>query len=151
MHSMGKTIDELHAMLKTHEETLPKKVDIPVLHVIRTGRVQKHNPSKAAKRNQRKGKGKVGKSTPSYTPKPKITPPPKKDNPAKDASCHQCGKVGHWRRNGPVYLTELLKKRKLSQGASTLGIFTIELYFFLVHLGFMTLAVVFTFVILLRV
>ncbi|GKD31808.1 zinc finger, CCHC-type containing protein, partial [Tanacetum coccineum] len=26
-------------------------------------------------------------------------PPPKKDNPAKDAICHQCGEVGHWRRN----------------------------------------------------
>ncbi|GKE31672.1 retrotransposon protein, putative, ty1-copia subclass, partial [Tanacetum coccineum] len=48
-------------------------------------------------------------------------PPPKKDNPAKDAICHQCGEVGHWRRNCPVYLAELMKKKKLSQGASTLG------------------------------
>ncbi|GJS66462.1 retrotransposon protein, putative, ty1-copia subclass [Tanacetum coccineum] len=38
--------------------------------------------------------------------------------------------VGHWRRNCPVYLAELLKKKKLSQGASTSGIFTIELYSF---------------------
>ncbi|GJZ57749.1 zinc finger, CCHC-type containing protein [Tanacetum coccineum] len=45
-------------------------------------------------------------------------PPPKKDNPAKDAICHQCGEVGHWRRNCPVYLTELMKKKKLPQGAS---------------------------------
>ncbi|GJT73118.1 retrotransposon protein, putative, ty1-copia subclass [Tanacetum coccineum] len=57
-------------------------------------------------------------------------PPPKKENPAKDAICHQCGEVGHWRRNCPVYLTELMKKKKLSQGASTSGIFTIELYSF---------------------
>ncbi|GKA81483.1 retrotransposon protein, putative, ty1-copia subclass [Tanacetum coccineum] len=62
--------------------------------------------------------------------KPKTPPPPKKDNPAKDAICHQCGEVGHWRRNCPVYLAELMKKKKLSQGASTSGIFTIELYSF---------------------
>nr|GFA56148.1 zinc finger, CCHC-type [Tanacetum cinerariifolium] len=55
---------------------------------------------------------------------------PKKDNPAKDAIYHQCGEVGHWRRNCPVYLAELMKKKKLSQRASTLGIFTIELYSF---------------------
>nr|GFC99028.1 zinc finger, CCHC-type [Tanacetum cinerariifolium] len=48
-------------------------------------------------------------------------PPPKKDNHAKDAICHQCGEVGHWRRNCLVYLAELMKKKKLSQGASTSG------------------------------
>ncbi|GJU24815.1 zinc finger, CCHC-type containing protein [Tanacetum coccineum] len=67
-----------------------------------------------------------------FAPKPKTPPPPKKDNPAKDAICHQCGEVGHWRRNCPVYLAELMKKKKLSQRASTSGIFTIELYSFLI-------------------
>nr|GEZ14422.1 retrotransposon protein, putative, Ty1-copia subclass [Tanacetum cinerariifolium] len=66
-----------------------------------------------------------------FAPKPKTPPPPKKDNHAKDAICHQCGEVGHWRRNCPVYLAKLMKKKKLSQGASTSGIFTIELYSFL--------------------
>nr|GEU81434.1 hypothetical protein [Tanacetum cinerariifolium] len=32
MHSMGKTMNELHAMLKLHEDTLPKKDSNPVLH-----------------------------------------------------------------------------------------------------------------------
>ncbi|GJY54479.1 retrotransposon protein, putative, ty1-copia subclass [Tanacetum coccineum] len=67
---------------------------------------------------------------PPFAPKPKNPPTPKKDNPAKDAICHQCGEVGHWRRNCPIYLAELMKKKKLSQGASTSGIFTIELYSF---------------------
>ncbi|GKB04542.1 retrotransposon protein, putative, ty1-copia subclass [Tanacetum coccineum] len=67
---------------------------------------------------------------PSYAPKTKNPSTPKKDNPAKDAIYHQCGKVGHWRRNYPIYLAELMKKKKLSQGASTSGIFTIELYSF---------------------
>ncbi|GKB56739.1 retrotransposon protein, putative, ty1-copia subclass [Tanacetum coccineum] len=60
MHSMGKTVNELHAMLKLHEETLPKKVDAPALHAIRAGKVQKNKnrkPSKAAKGIQEKGKG----------------------------------------------------------------------------------------------
>ncbi|GJU63299.1 zinc finger, CCHC-type containing protein [Tanacetum coccineum] len=91
MHSMGKTVTELLAMLKLHEQTLPPREVAPALH----------NP-----------------------------PTPKKDNPAKDAICHQCGEVGHWRRNCPIYLAELMKKKKLSQGASTSGIFTIELYSF---------------------
>ncbi|GJX20754.1 reverse transcriptase domain-containing protein, partial [Tanacetum coccineum] len=79
-----------------------------------------------------KGKNKMGyaHNNVPFAPKPKTSPPPKKDNPAKDAICHQCGEVGHWRRNCPVYLTELMKKKKLPQGASASGIFTIELYSF---------------------
>ncbi|GKB28093.1 zinc finger, CCHC-type containing protein [Tanacetum coccineum] len=136
MHSMGKTVTELHAMLKLHELTLPQKDVAPAIHPIIAGRVQKKQkkkPHKAAKGNQGKGKAKMGYApvlAPPFAPKPKNPPTPKKDNPAKDAICHQCGEVGHWRRNCPVYLAKLLKKKKLSQGASTLGIFTIELYSF---------------------
>nr|GEW14764.1 zinc finger, CCHC-type [Tanacetum cinerariifolium] len=111
VHSMGKTVNELHAMLKLHEQTLPPKEVAPALHAIRAGRIQKNQKKKshkAAKGNQGKGKAKM----------------------TKDAICHQCGEVGHWRRNCPIYLSELMKKKKLSQGASTLGIFTIELYSF---------------------
>ncbi|GJU30062.1 retrotransposon protein, putative, ty1-copia subclass [Tanacetum coccineum] len=61
MHNMRNNVNELHAMLKLHEEMLPKKVVAPALHAIRAGK----NP-----------------------------PPPKKDNPAKDAICHHCGEVG---------------------------------------------------------
>ncbi|GKC50473.1 zinc finger, CCHC-type containing protein [Tanacetum coccineum] len=105
MHIMGKTVNELHAMLKLHEETLPKKVAAPALHAIRAG----------------KGKKAYANADPSYAPKPKNLPPPKKDNPAKDVICHHYGEVGHWRRNCPTYLTELLKKKQLAQGASTSG------------------------------
>ncbi|GJU18820.1 retrotransposon protein, putative, ty1-copia subclass [Tanacetum coccineum] len=41
MHSMGKTVNELHAMLKLCEQTLTKKD--PTLHAIRAGKVQKKN------------------------------------------------------------------------------------------------------------
>ncbi|GJU81916.1 retrotransposon protein, putative, ty1-copia subclass [Tanacetum coccineum] len=136
MHGIGKTMTELHAMLKLHEQTLPQKDAAPALHAIRAGRIQKNqkkNPHKAAKGNQEKGKAKMGYApvpAPSFALKPKNPPTPKKDNPAKDAICHQCAEVGHWRRNCLVYLAELLKKKKLSQGASTSGIFTKELYSF---------------------
>ncbi|GJS57511.1 retrotransposon protein, putative, ty1-copia subclass [Tanacetum coccineum] len=105
MHNMGKTVNELHAMLNLHKETLPKKVVAPALHAIRAG----------------KGKMENANVAPSYAPKPKNPPPPKKENPVKDVICHHCGEVGHWRRNCPIYLTELLKKKQISQGASTLG------------------------------
>nr|GEW51092.1 hypothetical protein [Tanacetum cinerariifolium] len=104
MHSMGKTVNELHDMMKLHEQTLTKKD--PALHAIR------------------------GKSKLAYAPKPKIHPPPERENLAKDSICHQCGDTGHWKKNCPRYLAELLKNKKLSQGASDSGIFTIELYTF---------------------
>ncbi|GKG07110.1 hypothetical protein Tco_0330079, partial [Tanacetum coccineum] len=79
MHSIGKTVNELHDMLKQHKETLPKKVVAPALHAIRAGKVQKNKnkkPSKAAKGVQRKGKGKkaYANAEPSYAPKPKNLP-----------------------------------------------------------------------------
>ncbi|GJW24308.1 retrotransposon protein, putative, ty1-copia subclass [Tanacetum coccineum] len=97
MHSMGKTIAELHAMLKLHEKGA-------------------------------KGKDK-GKNKLTYTPKPKIPPPPKRYNLAKDSICHHCKEVGHWRRNYPSYQAEL-KKIMNASVASTSCIFTIELYVF---------------------
>nr|GEX82217.1 zinc finger, CCHC-type [Tanacetum cinerariifolium] len=93
MHNMGKMVNELHAMLKLHEQTLTKK-DL-ALHVIRAERVQKKNNKQkksqltARGQNQRKGKNKI-----AYAPKPKIPPPQKRENPAKESICHQCGDTG---------------------------------------------------------
>ncbi|GKC56420.1 zinc finger, CCHC-type containing protein [Tanacetum coccineum] len=112
MHSLGKTVNELHAMLKLHEQTLTlPKNNAPALHAIRAG----------------KGNNKL-----AYAPKPKIPPPLKREDPAKDSFCHECGETGHWKRNCPRYLAELLKKKKNAAfrvGGS--GIFTIELNTFL--------------------
>ncbi|GKD37077.1 retrotransposon protein, putative, ty1-copia subclass [Tanacetum coccineum] len=98
MHSIGKTANELHVMLKLHEQTLPPKEVAPAIHAIRAGRIQKNQKKKshkAAKGNQWKGKAKIGyvpvQALP-FAPKPKNPPTPKKDNTAKDAICHQCGK-----------------------------------------------------------
>nr|GEY79291.1 hypothetical protein [Tanacetum cinerariifolium] len=96
IHCMGKTVNELHAMLKLHEETLPKKDANPALYAIRAGRVQKnqkYRSHKAAKGSHGKGKGNMGiaPNNAPFAPKPKTPPPPKKDNPAKNAIFHQCG------------------------------------------------------------
>nr|GFD00449.1 zinc finger, CCHC-type [Tanacetum cinerariifolium] len=65
MQSMGKTINELHAMLKLHEQTLPKN-NAPALNAIRAGKVQKGNKhkkshSQTAAREQNHGNGKISK------------------------------------------------------------------------------------------
>ncbi|GJX70109.1 retrotransposon protein, putative, ty1-copia subclass [Tanacetum coccineum] len=90
MHDMGMTVNELHDMLKLHEETLPKKDANPALHAIRSGKVQK-NQNKKLHKAAKKGKMGYAPNNVPFTPKPKTPPPTKKDNPAKDAICHQCG------------------------------------------------------------
>nr|GEX35432.1 retrotransposon protein, putative, Ty1-copia subclass [Tanacetum cinerariifolium] len=91
------------------------------LHAIQGGKVQKgKNKHKKpqpqlAPRGQNQGKG---KNKLDIAPKPNIPPPPKREDPAKDLICHQCGETGYWKRNCPQYLAELLKNKKLSQGAS---------------------------------
>nr|GFA63120.1 hypothetical protein [Tanacetum cinerariifolium] len=60
-----------------------------------------------------------GENKQAYAPKPKIPPPPKRKNPANDSICHECGEIGHWKRNCPQYLAELMKKKKnTTSGAS---------------------------------
>ncbi|GKB75377.1 hypothetical protein Tco_0942272, partial [Tanacetum coccineum] len=44
MHSMGKTIAELHAMLKLHEKGISKNVETPDVLAIREGHIQKKKP-----------------------------------------------------------------------------------------------------------
>nr|GEY33545.1 cysteine-rich receptor-like protein kinase 2 [Tanacetum cinerariifolium] len=123
------TINELHAMLKLHEQTLPKN-NAPALQAIRAGKVQKVNKHKKsqpqmAARGQSNGKG---KNKLAYAPKPNIPPPPKREDPAKDSVCHECGETGHWKRNCPQYLAELLKKKKnAASGAGGSDFFVIEL------------------------
>ncbi|GJT86491.1 hypothetical protein Tco_1068208 [Tanacetum coccineum] len=90
----------LHAGRK-HEETLPKKYAI-ILHFIainsRNSGPEKLKINDKALRegHGERGKGKMGyaPNNAPFSPKPKTPPPPKKDNPAKDAICHQFGKCG---------------------------------------------------------
>ncbi|GKE45730.1 zinc finger, CCHC-type containing protein [Tanacetum coccineum] len=96
IHSMGKTIAGLHAMLKLHEKGIPKKAKTSVVLAIREGKIQKDQRKLQRAKGKEKGKNKL-----AYDPKPKIPRPPKRDNLAKDSICHHCKDAGHWRRNCP--------------------------------------------------
>ncbi|GJU37226.1 zinc finger, CCHC-type containing protein [Tanacetum coccineum] len=104
MHGMGKTVSRKGPV----KEQQAKETQLP-----------------ARGQNQGKEKNKL-----VYAPIPKIPHLPKRENPTKDSICHQCSDTCHWKRNCPQYLAELLKNKKLSQGASGLGIFTTGLYTF---------------------
>ncbi|GKE27073.1 hypothetical protein Tco_1442457, partial [Tanacetum coccineum] len=75
MHNTGKTLAELHAMLKLHEKGIPKKAETPVVLAIREGKIQKDKKKPQGEKGKNKGKNKL-----AYAPKAKITPPPKRDN-----------------------------------------------------------------------
>nr|GEW85920.1 hypothetical protein [Tanacetum cinerariifolium] len=100
----------------------------PALYAIRASKVQKVNKHKKsqtqmAASGQNHGKG---ENKQAYDPKPKIPPPPKREDPTKDSICHECGETGYWKRNCPQYLAELLKKKKnAALGAGGSGIFVI--------------------------
>nr|GEX42627.1 hypothetical protein [Tanacetum cinerariifolium] len=119
IHGIGKTVNELHAMLKLHEETLPKKDVNPALHAIRARRVQKNQKNKshkAGKGSHGKGKGKMGNAlnNASFASKSKTPPPPKKDNPVKDAISTNVVKLGIGEGTG------LRGSKKLKPGALSL-------------------------------
>nr|GEX27687.1 hypothetical protein [Tanacetum cinerariifolium] len=106
MHSMGKKVNELHAILKLYEQALPKN-NAPAFHAIRAGKVQKVNKHKkpqsqtaARGQNQRKGKNKL-----AYAPKPKIPPPPKREDPAKDSIYHECDGFINRFVNNTIYVS----------------------------------------------
>ncbi|GJX38771.1 retrotransposon protein, putative, ty1-copia subclass [Tanacetum coccineum] len=97
--------------------------------MIKGGKIQKVKK----KSLKAKGKGKAsvkGNDKQVYIPKPKNPNLFAKEHPAKDDTYHHCKEVGHWKRNCPVYLAELLKKKKQVGFASSSGIFTIELFYF---------------------
>ncbi|GKA51838.1 hypothetical protein Tco_0745034 [Tanacetum coccineum] len=84
----GKTLVELHAILKLHEKGIPKKAETPVVLAIREGKIHKDKKKPQGKKGKAKGKNKL-----AYAPKTKISPPPKRDNPAKNFICHHYKEV----------------------------------------------------------
>ncbi|GJU87509.1 retrotransposon protein, putative, ty1-copia subclass [Tanacetum coccineum] len=63
-------------------------------------------------KERKKGKGKFKLA---YAPNPKNPSAAKKEHPSMDATSHHCKEVGHLRMNCPVYLSELMKKKKKKQ------------------------------------
>ncbi|GJT26704.1 retrovirus-related pol polyprotein from transposon TNT 1-94, partial [Tanacetum coccineum] len=102
-----------------YEKGLPKKAATPQVMVIKGGRIQKAN--KKSLNAKGKGKGKSKGKDKSYIPKPKNPKPYVKEHPTKDDACHHCKEVGHYKRNYPAYLAELIKKKKQVGTASSSG------------------------------
>lgn len=90
MNGWNKSVSELHMMLKTAKNNIPKKSSNVLM--IREGRVKKAPHPKA---NFAKGNGKGKKVTP---------PPPQKKKLAKEDKCFECGVIGHWKRTVPLTL-----------------------------------------------
>nr|GEU68801.1 hypothetical protein [Tanacetum cinerariifolium] len=124
-------------MVKKHDGSWRMCVDFKDLNIAcsKDGYLLPERDWKKANKKSRKAKGngkangKV-KDKQVYIPKPKKPKPAAKEHSAKDDTCHHFKEVGHWKRNCPVYLAELLKKQKLVCTASSSGIFTIELFAF---------------------
>nr|GEW88498.1 putative retrotransposon protein [Tanacetum cinerariifolium] len=129
MHNMGKTIDELHAMLIEYEKGLPKRAETPQVRMIKGGKIQKSNKKSLKAKGKGKANGK-GKYKQVYIPKRKNPKPAAKEHPAKDNTCHHYKEVGHCKMNYPAYLAELIKKKKQVGTGSSLNIFVIELFSF---------------------
>nr|GEX41325.1 hypothetical protein [Tanacetum cinerariifolium] len=123
---MEKTISEVHSLLIKFEKSIKRNKQpivgsffTPQVTAIQGGRVHKYKPQGKAKG---KGKGKGPQN--SYPTKPKKPQPYKKERPVKDGQCHHYKEEGHWKRNSPVYLAELMKKKKKTGGQNVASTFS---------------------------
>ena len=113
MNSMGKTLSELHSMLKTTEESIKQNTN----HVMI---VQKENKKRKRWRPPKgKAKGKVPNEPSSSKQKSKV-----KSGPTPDDECFHCHAKGHCLRNYKKYLED---KKKNGGSTSASGIYLIEI------------------------
>nr|GEU75043.1 hypothetical protein [Tanacetum cinerariifolium] len=92
-NELGKTIAKLHAMLKLYEKGISKKDETPTVLAIREGKIHKDKKKPQGAKGKDKRKNKL-----AYDSKPRIPPPPKRDNMAKDFVCYHCKEVGSLRK-----------------------------------------------------
>nr|GEW29327.1 hypothetical protein [Tanacetum cinerariifolium] len=122
-------ISEVHSLLIEFEKSIKRNKQpivgassTPHVMAIQGGRVQKYKPQVKAKG---KGKGKGPQN--SYPTKPKKPQPYKKERPTKDGQCHHCKEEGHWKRNCPVYLAELMKNKKKNRGQNVASTYSVSM------------------------
>ncbi|KAL4277814.1 hypothetical protein GQ457_03G017540 [Hibiscus cannabinus] len=113
MNEIEKTLPQLLGMLRTAEGNMKKGRSKSVLMV---------------REAKGKGKGKkVAKSKGNGKTKPKGKEALKpKGGVIRDGKCFHCGKIGHWKRNCPIYLEDVKKAKAV--GASISGIYVIDVH-----------------------
>ncbi|XP_076952723.1 uncharacterized protein LOC143626547 [Bidens hawaiensis] len=121
MNGWDKSIGELHAMLKTAEAGMGKKV-LPVLAINEGGSKKRHHQEPKAR--VAVGNGQVKKG---FKGKAKAEPKPKKLKVSAEDPCFGCVEIGHWMRNCPTYLKELKAKRDAGQTSGTTFMVHIDL------------------------
>ncbi|KAK9043227.1 hypothetical protein V6N11_071574 [Hibiscus sabdariffa] len=113
MNEIEKTLPQLLGMLRTAEGNMKKGISKSVLMV-----------------REAKGKGigkKVAKSKGNGKTKPKGNEALKhKGEVSIDGKCFHCGKIGHWKRNCPIYLEDVKKAKAV--GAPVSGIYVIDVH-----------------------
>ncbi|GJV48256.1 14 kDa proline-rich protein DC2.15-like protein [Tanacetum coccineum] len=121
---MGKTVNELHAMLKLHEESLPKKDANPANMHIRAGKQKsvsekpkRNKPqSKLYRRGKKRKANKIGYAPNNVHMLPYLRlSPPKNDNPAK--YCHLCTM---WSPTGSERLQQTRRLLKIGYSSTSL-------------------------------
>nr|GFD45780.1 hypothetical protein [Tanacetum cinerariifolium] len=98
---------------KNKQQTVGASSSTLQVMAIQGGKVQKKPHGKV------KGKRKAKGGQYSYPSKTKKPQPQMKERLAKKGQCHHCKEVGHWKRNCPIYLAELKKKKSGQMVAST--------------------------------
>ncbi|KAL8122773.1 hypothetical protein AgCh_010953 [Apium graveolens] len=109
MNEFDKTPTELLHMLRTYETNMKTAEPAPILMV--------GNKGKAKGKGKWKGKKKIGSDS---TPMPKSGPKQalKPKGGVAKGECHYCKKDGHWKRNYPIYLEDLKKKKAVQISGS---------------------------------
>ncbi|KAM7465653.1 hypothetical protein LguiB_013215 [Lonicera macranthoides] len=110
MHSLEKTLTEMHGMLKTAEQNIVKKGKNNVLMVQKGKGFKKGGNGKGNSNAKGKGKAPIKNwknKKQSFEPKP---------NPQAEMVCFHCNEKGHWKRNCKKYLDD--KKKGLAPSSS---------------------------------
>ncbi|KAL4282170.1 hypothetical protein GQ457_03G015050 [Hibiscus cannabinus] len=113
MNEIEKALPQLLYMLRTAEGNMKKGGSKSIL-MVREAK-EKGKGKKVAKY---KGNGKT-------KPKGKEALKPK-GGVSKDGKCFHCDKIGHWKRNCPIYLEDVKKAKPV--GASVSGIYVIDVH-----------------------
>ncbi|GJV82207.1 zinc finger, CCHC-type containing protein [Tanacetum coccineum] len=96
----GQSVSSYLLKIKSYLDTL-ERLGFAMPNELGEDSMQKDKKKPLGEKGKDKGKNKL-----AYAPKPKISPPPKRDNPTKDSIRHHYKEVGHWRRNCPSYHAE---------------------------------------------